>query len=93
MSIFHQIRTVAPVSEKPKSPPKRAPKPSPVAPVSEKPAGRPAGRPKSDARKEQISIRLDPRIIAHYRSLGEGWQAKLNEDLLALIKPDQEGTA
>lgn len=49
-------------------------------------APRRTGRPYKDGgRKEQVSIRLDPRIIEHYRSLGDGWQAKLNDDLLRLI--------
>lgn len=43
-----------------------------------------AGRPKSDNAKEQVSLRLDPRILTHYRSSGEGWQSRLNADLLGL---------
>lgn len=80
MSILHRIKTVEPVTTKPPSKPKR------VIAVTEpaKPKNK-GGRPKGESRKEQVSIRLDPRILEHYRSLGEGWQAKLNDDLLRLI--------
>lgn len=37
------------------------------------------GRPKSDAVKEQISVRLDPDVIARLREAGPGWQSRLND--------------
>ena len=36
------------------------------------------GRPKSAAVKEQISVRLDPDVIAKLREAGPGWQSRLN---------------
>jgi uncharacterized protein (DUF4415 family) len=39
------------------------------------------GRPKLDAPKEQISVRLDPDVLAALRATGPGWQARMNEAL------------
>ena len=36
------------------------------------------GRPKSDAVKEQISVRLDPDVVAKLRQAGPGWQSRIN---------------
>ena len=36
------------------------------------------GRPKGAAVKEQISVRLDPDVIAKLRESGPGWQSRLN---------------
>ena len=36
------------------------------------------GRPKSDATKEQISVRLDPDVVAKLREAGPGWQSRIN---------------
>jgi uncharacterized protein (DUF4415 family) len=36
------------------------------------------GRPKSDATKEQISVRLDPDVLAKLREAGPGWQSQIN---------------
>jgi uncharacterized protein (DUF4415 family) len=41
------------------------------------PRGR--GRPKSGVRKEQISVRLDPDVVAKLRESGPGWQSQINE--------------
>lgn len=35
----------------------------------------------SDAKREQISIMLDPDLIDHFKSSGEGWQGRLNDTL------------
>lgn len=40
---------------------------------------RKAGRPKAASIKQLISLRLDPEVIAYYRSLGAGWQTQINE--------------
>ena len=37
------------------------------------------GRPKSGATKEQISVRLDPDVIAKLREAGPGWQSQIND--------------
>ena len=36
--------------------------------------------------KQPVSIRLSPRVLDHYRSLGAGWQTRLNADLETLIE-------
>jgi len=36
------------------------------------------GRPRSDTVKEQISIRLDPDMLARLREAGPGWQSQVN---------------
>ena len=46
-------------------------------------ARRGRGRPKSAAAKAQISVRLDPDVIAKLREAGPGWQSQIN-DLLRL---------
>lgn len=41
------------------------------------------GRPALDAflKKATVTIRLDPDVVASYKSLGTGWQTKINDDL------------
>jgi uncharacterized protein (DUF4415 family) len=37
------------------------------------------GRPKSaTGPKEQVSLRLDPAVLAHFRAAGPGWQTRIN---------------
>lgn len=36
------------------------------------------GRPRSDDPKQQISVRLDPDVLAKLREAGPGWQAQIN---------------
>ena len=43
------------------------------------------GRPKSAAVKEQISVRLDPDVIAKLREAGPRWQSRLNDLLRAAL--------
>ncbi|MBW9087976.1 BrnA antitoxin family protein [Rhizobium wenxiniae] len=44
------------------------------------------GRPPVDNPRQQISVRLDPDIIAHYKATGKGWQSRLNDDLRKAAK-------
>ena len=44
------------------------------------------GRPKSDAVKEQISVRLDPDVLAKLREAGPGWQSQINILLRQALK-------
>jgi uncharacterized protein (DUF4415 family) len=46
------------------------------------------GRPALDPvnHKQAVSIRLDKRIIAHFKADGDGWQTRLNEFLLSQIE-------
>jgi len=36
------------------------------------------GRPRSEATKEQISVRLDPGVLLKLREAGPGWQSQIN---------------
>ena len=40
-----------------------------------------AGRPKSVNRKEMISLRLPPEVIARWRATGPGWQTRMGKRL------------
>ena len=39
------------------------------------------GRPKKVAPKEAVNIRLDPDVLAHFRSTGPRWQSRINAAL------------
>jgi uncharacterized protein (DUF4415 family) len=39
------------------------------------------GRPAVGSPRQQISIRLDPDLINHYKATGKGWQSRMNDDL------------
>ncbi len=39
------------------------------------------GRPKVVAPKVQVSVRLDPDVLAGLRALGPGWQGRMNDAL------------
>ena len=41
------------------------------------------GSQKAPTRK-QITLRLDQRVIDHYRAQGDGWQSRINDDLKKL---------
>jgi uncharacterized protein (DUF4415 family) len=47
------------------------------------------GRPKSDAPKEQISVRLDPDVLAKLREAGPGWQSQINALLRQALRLDE----
>jgi hypothetical protein len=48
----------------------------------------PAGRPKlpDEEKKLRLTIRFSPEVIAYYRATGSGWQTRLNDDLLKLVR-------
>jgi uncharacterized protein (DUF4415 family) len=51
------------------------------------------GRPKSHAAPEQISVRLDPEVLAKLREAGPGWQSQINallREALQLEQPSQD---
>ncbi len=50
------------------------------------------GRPKSAGAKEQISVRLDPDVVARLRESGPGWQSRINVLLREALGLDQPGT-
>ncbi len=39
------------------------------------------GRPKIDNRKQLVSVRYSPEVLAFFRSTGEGWQARMDSVL------------
>ena len=39
------------------------------------------GRPKADAPKKSITLRLDPDVVAAFKSAGPGWQSRMNAAL------------
>ncbi len=39
------------------------------------------GRPPVGNPRRQVSIRLDPDVLAHYKSTGKGWQSRINDAL------------
>lgn len=44
------------------------------------------GRPHAgEAAKVQVSLRLDPAIIAHFKRAGAGWQTRINDTLAKAI--------
>ena len=50
--------------------------PRTVAALTRKPMGRPPG-----SNKQQVTLRLDNEVVAHFRAAGEGWQTRVNEAL------------
>ena len=36
------------------------------------------GRPKSDNKKMLVSVRYSPKVIAYFRSTGDGWQGRMD---------------
>ena len=43
------------------------------------------GRPPAERPKQQVTLRLDPDILEHFRSMGAGWQTAINEALRRAI--------
>ncbi|MEQ1754951.1 MAG: BrnA antitoxin family protein [Micropepsaceae bacterium] len=44
------------------------------------------GRPtQGEAAKVQVTLRLDPAIIAHFKARGAGWQTRINDELMKVI--------
>ena len=48
------------------------------------------GRPKSNVHKIPVSIRLDVEIIDGFKSMGKGWQSKINEVLAHYIENNKK---
>ena len=42
-------------------------------------------------KKVGVFIRLDPEIVEHYRSQGKGYQTRINDDLLELVRSRTKG--
>lgn len=39
------------------------------------------GRPQGSGKKEQLTVRFDKEVIAQFKSMGAGWQTKMNDVL------------
>lgn len=39
------------------------------------------GRPPVESPKPQVTLRLDPDVLAHFKATGRGWQTRINETL------------
>ena len=50
------------------------------------------GRPKSGAAKQQISVRLDPDVVAKLREAGPGWQSQINTLLRRALRIGEGST-
>lgn len=44
------------------------------------------GRPPLDAPKRAVKLRLDPEVLAYFRSKGPGWQTRINATLRRAAK-------
>jgi uncharacterized protein (DUF4415 family) len=44
------------------------------------------GRPPLDNPKMAVKLRLDPDVVAHFKSGGPGWQTRINETLRRSLK-------
>ena len=54
--------------------------------------GRPAGSTKPDA-KVQVSLRLDPDVLAAFKAGGAGWQSRMNAALRAAMPKKRRAAA
>lgn len=43
------------------------------------------GRPKLEAPKQQVTLRIDADIVAHFRARGAGWQTAINDALRGIV--------
>ncbi len=41
--------------------------------------------------KQQVTLRLDPDVLAHFRRAGRGWQSRINAVLRTFVEADREG--
>lgn len=39
------------------------------------------GRPKSENKKQLVSVRYSPEVLAYFKSTGEGWQSRMDKVL------------
>ena len=51
------------------------------------------GRPRSESRKQLVSIRYSPEVLAYFRSTGEGWQSRMDVVLKQYVTKRARRTA
>ena len=44
------------------------------------------GRPKSHNKKLLVSVRYSPEVVAYFKSMGEGWQSRMDEALREYVE-------
>jgi uncharacterized protein (DUF4415 family) len=49
------------------------------------------GRPKSEAPKQQVTLRLSQDVLAHFRATGAGWQSRIDAELLKAVRRARKG--
>ena len=48
------------------------------------------GRPAKDDKKIPVSLRLDARIVEHFKASGERWQSRINDVLAREVRREQD---
>lgn len=48
------------------------------------------GRPPIEQPKVPVTIRLDAKVVAHFKASGIGWQTRLNQALVDLVDAERE---
>lgn len=41
--------------------------------------------------KKQVTLRLDPDILAHFKAQGRGWQTRINAVLRSFVEAEKQG--
>jgi uncharacterized protein (DUF4415 family) len=49
------------------------------------------GRPRAERTKVSTTLRLDADVLDHFRSLGPGWQTRINATLRSAIRKPRRG--
>ena len=44
------------------------------------------GRPRAENPKRQVTLRLDPEVVDHFRASGRGWQGRINDVLKRAVE-------
>ncbi len=56
-----------------------------VLPALAQASKRARGRPKLESPKEQVTLRLDAKVLRAYRASGPGWQSRINATLAKAV--------
>lgn len=50
------------------------------------------GRPKSENKKQLVSVRYSPEVLAYFKSTGDGWQSLMDSVLRQYVANHSQGT-
>ncbi len=50
------------------------------------------GRPKSENKKQLVSVRYSPEVLAFFKSTGDGWQSRMDSVLRHYVASHSSGT-